>query len=60
MSYDFRGRLYGKKADYAAAIRDLTKSLELKPSIFAYADRAEIYEKTGDHAPRHRRLHQGA
>ena len=30
--------------------RDLTKSLEVKPSIFAYADRAEIYEKMGDHA----------
>ena len=50
MTYDFRGRLYGKKADYAAALTDLTKSLEVKPSIFAYADRAEIYEKMEDHA----------
>ena len=50
MTYDFRGRLHGKKADYAAALTDLTKSLEVKPSIFAYADRAEIYEKMGDHA----------
>ena len=33
-----------------AALTDLTKSLEVKPSIFAYADRAEIYEKMGDHA----------
>ena len=48
--YAFRGEMYGKKADYEAAIRDLTKSLELKINSIAYVNRARIYEKMGDHA----------
>ena len=48
--YAFRGEMYGKKADYEAAIKDLTKSLELKVNSIAYVDRARIYEKMGDHA----------
>ena len=47
---NFRGRLYGKKAQYPDAVNDLTKSIEIKPNFLAFFDRAQVYENMGENA----------
>ena len=49
LTYASRARVYSKKADYAAAIQDLTKSIAIKPDSFNFVERAQVYEKLGNH-----------
>ena len=49
LTYASRARVYSKKADYAAAIQDLTKSIAIKPNSFNFVERAQVYEKLGNH-----------
>lgn len=47
VSYNNRGYIYFALYRYTDALRDVTRSIELKPSKDSYKFRAEIYTKLG-------------
>lgn len=47
MSYNNRGYIYFALYRYTDALRDVNRSIELKPSQESYKFRAEIYTKLG-------------
>ena len=49
LAYAVRGAIHADQQEYAKAIQDLTKAIELDPkNYFALVNRAESYEKIGD------------
>jgi len=48
-AYNARGQIYLENGDVQKTIRDCSKSIQVNPTIEAYYQRGEAYEKLGEH-----------
>jgi len=48
-AYNARGQIFLENGDVQQTIRDCTKSIQVSPSVDAYYQRGEAYEKLGEH-----------
>ena len=48
-AYNARGQIYLESGDVQKTIRDCSKSIQVSPTVDAYYQRGEAYEKLGEH-----------
>jgi len=48
-AYDERGQIYMESGEPQKAIEELSKSIQLRPTLESYSQRGEVYEKIGEH-----------
>jgi len=48
-AYNARGQIYLENGDAQQTIRECSKSIQVRPSVDAYYQRGEAYEKLGEH-----------
>jgi tetratricopeptide (TPR) repeat protein len=48
-AYNARGQIYLENGDVQQTIRDCSKSIQVNPTVDAYYQRGEAYEKLGEH-----------
>jgi tetratricopeptide (TPR) repeat protein len=48
-AYNARGQIYLENGDVQQTIRDCSKSIQVSPTVDAYYQRGEAYEKLGEH-----------
>jgi tetratricopeptide (TPR) repeat protein len=48
-AYNARGQIYLENGDVQKTIRDCSKSIEVTPTLDAYYQRGQAYEKLGEH-----------